>query len=230
MPQRDRPILLYHVRKSAGQALATSFFDLSGEDPEVVHDALVEPPHRAEFGGRRYVGWAPPRPDEDFFFAFTHEPSHAFARGADVVTIVSLRDPVKRLLSHYRMLIAMRDEGSTHPAFEQEKGWLGEGFDDFLDLLPERHLLNQLYTFSAELKVGEARRRIREIDHVVRQETFEQDLARLGNALHLPLRSFRVDRTHSSASPPFVPSDAQRARLHRALRPEYKLLRAIRSS
>ena len=142
-----------------------------------------------------------------------------------------LRDPVNRLLSHYRYLMAIKNdphvrqnEARWMETLQREMQWLGDSFADFLTLIPREHLQRQLYTFSERYDVEEATRAILDCSAVCFTETIDADLERLARQLNLPLQLRHERRSAPLPRPP--QADLEQARA--LLAPEIDLLNRVR--
>ncbi len=217
---------LYHVRKTGGTSLVFSLLSCAGEDGAAVYRRLRERRNgRTLSGDRVFVGWRRRLIERGrYHFAFSHLPYHAVALPADTFAFTCLRDPVQRVLSHYRMLAAYASGGAVPRAIaRREMKWLGQSFDDFLDNLPREHLHNQLFMFSRHFDVDEAHDRIRALPLVLLTERLEAGVAALSRRFGLPLAVRHERRSGGDAEVP----DASRARLREMLAPEYALYERV---
>jgi hypothetical protein len=218
-------IYLYHVRKTAGTSLAFALMRLSSTDPHLI-DQRLSRFYFAQSHGYRFVANNEALIRQgSYFFAYSHLPAHTIkppAVGTFKFTV--LRDPVERVVSLYRYLASPNADSSySHKAMSEERRWATDGFDRFLDQLPGEHLTNQLHMFSESSSVDEAVDCLNRLDLVLRTEYLDRDLDRLQVALDL---RFELTRERSSLLE-FTPTEAQRARLHDMLTPEFEILRQI---
>ncbi len=228
LPGGARRVYLYHVRKTAGTALATAFMALGGEDPAAVYARLGPRPHVTRSGDRVYATYeAAVLRRGDYFFGWSHQPWWHLDLPGRTFTVTVLRDPVERVVSLYRYLAdPASDAGLPFPAPGSDRAWAADGFGPFLDRLPPGTLCNQLYTFSRDLEPGEAAERIRATSLWFFTADFAAGLAELGRRLDLPLVPHRARVSTPSGD---GPTAAERARLRRALEPEYELLARLRA-
>ena len=140
-------IYLFHIRKTGGTSLNQIFLGLGGEDGKDVYTKLAKTPnHRVKSDDQLFVGWNKKLIESgNYFYAFSHIPKHKLILPNNTFTITFLRDPVKRVISHYKMLYYYQVNSINHPCMKTEGAWLGECFQDFLERIPYEHLLNQLY-------------------------------------------------------------------------------------
>jgi hypothetical protein len=144
-------------------------------------------------------------------------------------TVALLRDPVARVLSYYRYLIA-GDAVQSDMAWRvqnDEQALAGENFWDFLRNIPDELLLNQLYMFSAHFDVSEAVQTILQCSAIIMTETYERDLRNLALTLGLPLE-YRRDRITALTKAPI--EEKQLDALRDRLAVEYELLEQLGAS
>lgn len=217
----------WHIRKTAGTSLNRAMLGLGGGDVEALHLALQKSKNKRVFShGRVFVGHNRYLIQQGrYYYAFSHQPMHVLKLPPRTFMVTVLRDPVKRVLSHYRMLVGLRREGSNAPAAtihgHKAAGTLGH----YLDATPQHELLQQLYHFSESLDPSEAAGNIGRLQMVLRTENFAEDVKRLGTALgvELPAR-------HDRRSPEDVPIESDDLeRLRELLEPEYVMFRMIQA-
>jgi hypothetical protein len=225
-PDGSQRIYCHHIRKTGGTSLHSSFIALGGEDPVEVqrrmHDSLLL---RTISGG--YV-FAAERlsvlSEGSYFYAWSHRPAHEVRLPPNTFTVTVLRDPVTRVLSLFNYLVAGDDPTMPFQAPASERELAAHGLSSFLDRLPKRFLLRQLFTFSPAFDVAEAADRILTCSFSFHTESFDAGLAQLGERLTLPLRP-RRDRASPRVAPP--PSADELERLGEMLEPEYSLLQRL---
>lgn len=217
-------IYFYHIRKAAGTSLNHAFFDLGEEDAEVVYDQLGRR-RMMVAGSKTFVGWNKPLIESGrYFYAFSHIPSHQLELPASTFTITCFRDPVQRVLSHYKYLLLLQSEGSSHNCLKREGPWLGNSFADFVKNMPPEHLFNQLYMFSESLNLNEAFDAIAQCNHLMFTEQFNKGLNQLSEKLGCSLQSKRKNRSRTDVMIREDEIEAARHRLHS----EYDLLERVR--
>jgi hypothetical protein len=221
-----RRIYHYHIRKTAGTSLNAAFWGLVdldlreiGTKQRVCRNGLVFVRHSRALIQRG-----------DYFYANSHLPAHALKIPEDTFTIVILRDPLNRLLSHYRYLLWSRDDPHAQKeepflkSLEKEAAWLGNSFGDFLDRIPREHLLRQTFMFSKSYDLDEAAERIGSCSAVCFTEDFATDLGSLAEKLNLQLQEKHGRRFSYKVSP--SPAEMDRAR--EMLDPEFILVERVR--
>jgi hypothetical protein len=160
-----------------------------------------------------------------YFFANSHLPAHQLRLPDRTFTVTILRDPLRRLLSHYRYLRWLEQNEPHTALFRREGGWLGSSFSDFMDRLPRPHLEAQLHMFSASFDVSEALEGLARCSAVMFSETFASCLQKLGDRLGLALHEQHERRYDFQ----YELSDAERHKARELLADECRLLEASRA-
>jgi hypothetical protein len=96
-------------------------------------------------------------------------------------------------------------------------------FREFLQVVPPRRLMSQLYMFSAGMDPGEAAERLAACDSVCFTESFADDIANLSRTLEVPL----AERKDRRLGGPVDLSPDEEALLRQRLEPEYRMLRRL---
>jgi hypothetical protein len=219
-------IYLVHIRKTGGTSLNHSFLALSGEDSELLYKRLVQEwDHRLLSNGKVYVGWNVPYINGgNYFYAFSHVPLHALQLPKETFTVTCFRDPVKRVISHYNMLMDYRINNVRHPCMPIEGKWLGDSFNEFLERIPKEHLCNQLFMFSARYDIGEALERVKGLSHVFFTEDFAHGVDVLNQKTGLQLEVIHTRKTLHKEEVPQRGLDT----LREMLGEEYEFLRRVK--
>ena len=221
----SRRVYCYHVRKTAGTSLFLSFLALGGEDPHDVWRRLNSDPLQRTVSGRYAFASDHPKviAEGAYLFARSHRDFDSVTLPPETFTVTVLRDPLRRALSLYEYLVAGDAPDAPGRVSEHQRSWARDGLDRFLDQVPDRHLLNQLATFSSRLDVGEAAERIGSCSSVFFTEGFTDGMHELGGRLGLPLevQRARVSSVHCE------PTVEQLDRLHARLDPEYRLFHRL---
>ena len=218
-------VYFYHIRKCAGTSLVTGLLGADGRDGPAGYRQLATSKHGwTEIDGRIFVGWHTGLINEGFYhFGFSHSASHEIKLPPRTFTVTSLRDPVKRVLSHYRMLRYFQALRPAEYAMRFEGPWLGDHFSDFLERIPREHLLRQLYVFSPSFDVSEAADRINGLNRVLFVEALGDGIADLSQTLGVDISPHREKRYDYDVEV----SEAEQARLRELLAPEYRLMELI---
>jgi hypothetical protein len=217
----------YHIRKTAGTTINFAFLNNAEEgSSNSFYDKLVEKPnHRLISPNKKiFVGWNVRLINEgNYFYAFSHNPIHKLKVPADVFTITCLRDPLKRVVSHYNMLKHYEKENIDHPCMKTEGLWLGNSFDHFIDHIPQINLLNQIYMFSESFDLQQAFDNISRCSFIMFTETLEADMKRLEGILNLDLPVFNEKKYDYKEIIPQQSLD----KLREKLEPEYKFMEMV---
>jgi len=221
-------VYLVHIRKTGGTSLNNMFLSLSNEDSSTLYNRLAKiPGHRILSNGLIYVGWNARLINKgNYFYAFSHIPLHQLNLPKETFTVSCFRDPVKRVVSHYNMLMDFRVNKIDHPCMATEGKWLGEGFDDFLQRIPKEHLLNQLYMFSKNYDVDEAATNVKQLSHYFFNDSFGSGINDLNKKTGLNLKSVHIRKANYQAKI----SEAALTKLKNMLNEEYRFLNIIRDS
>lgn len=208
----------YHIRKTGGTSLNWAFFRSAGGDAEEVYSRL-NCEHQAEVNGFRFAAWNRGLLQAgEYDYGFSHIPMHRIDLPPGTFAFTVLRDPVKRVLSHYKMLLQMRDKTPDHPGFKQEKHLIESGFDGFLEHINPDELMRQLSMFSAKMDLDEALSNISRCDLVMELDSLKEGVAELGRRTGCAVVYSHDRKTKVE----FEPDDEQMARLREMLKPEYE--------
>ncbi|MFN9645593.1 MAG: hypothetical protein ACK6BG_10865 [Cyanobacteriota bacterium] len=221
-------IYLVHIRKTGGTSLNHMFLSLSGADSRQLYSQLAKvPDHRLCSHGKIYVGWNGKYINKGvYFYAFSHLPFHQLSLPEKTFSVSCFRDPVKRVVSHYNMLMELVLNKSDHPCLHTEAKWLGSNFNDFLSRMPKEHLLNQLYMFSSSFDVGEAVANVRRLSCSFMSENFNEGIDELNEKTGLSLKPIHIRKAGYQAKI----SGESLAKLKELLRDEYRFLEGIRET
>lgn len=230
LPDGSQRIFLFHVRKTAGTSLVRSFLALGGEDPGAVEHRISSSLLSRTRSGQYVVTCGRGTLQQgDYFFGWSHMAGHRLRLPSQTFTIALLRDPVARVLSYYRYLVA-GDAAQGDMAWRvqnDERALAGESLSDFLSNIPDELLLNQLYMFSPRFDVSEAAERILECSAILMTETYERDLRNLASTLGLALKHRRERITALMKAPV---EEKQLDALRDRLAAEYELLGKLGAS
>jgi len=225
--QKHSPIYHYHIRKTGGTSINFAFLsNTTACDVNDFYQQLVKKKNNRLIANERvFVGWNKRLIEGGkYFYAFSHMPVHQLRLPKNTFTFTCLRDPARRVISHYKMLRYYQENNIAHPCMRIEGAWLGDSLDDFLKNIPKNHLMNQLYMFSKNYNVEEAEARIRACSYYFFTENMEQGIANLSARLNLELPLSHQKKYNISISI----SEPQMARLKEKLSPEYSLLEQLK--
>ena len=223
MKDIDTPVYYIHIRKAAGTTINYAFLRSSREpDIDAFFETLAQKPnHRLIRNNQVFVGWNVRLINEGHYsYAFSHAPCHRLNLPPHVFTFTCLRDPVKRVVSHYNYLRNFQVNNLYHPCMEREGGWLGDSLADFIINVPREDLMNQLYTFSASFDVNEAFDRVMQCNHFFFTHEMDAGMKTLEQQLN---RELPVASQNKSGYREDI-DEAHVAQLRDLLRDEYELL------
>lgn len=221
-------IYFYHVRKTAGTSINHMFLATATDHPNTAYQQISKTLlRRITLSGKTFVAHNRILIRQgNYFYAYSHSPVHLLRPSSDTFTFTCFRDPVERVISHYKMLLEIQQETENHPMLNTECKWLGNSFSDFLQNIPQEHLLNQLYMFSKTFDVPEAVSEASKLNHIVFSDQFEQGISALVDKTGVPLTSSHIRKS----SIKLTLTDADRARLREMLDAEYELLRLLKTA
>ena len=219
-------VYFVHIRKTGGTSLNHMFLSLSGGEAEPLYDAMVQAcDHRLIHRNLIFVGWHLGHINEgNYYYAFSHTPLHELDLPERTFIATCFRDPVRRVVSHYNMLMGYRANRVDHPCMAVEGEWLGSSFGDFLKRIPREHLLNQLYMFSRSCDIDEALESVTGIDHYFFTDSFEQGIRELNEKTGLSLQPMHSARSDYRADI----SETHLRALKDLLKDEYRFVGTLR--
>ena len=223
----DTPVYYIHVRKTAGTTINYAFLRRS-QAPDVgefFETMAQKPNHRLIGNNQVFVGWNVRLINEgNYSYAFSHAPAHRLKLPPHVFTFTCLRDPVKRVISHYNYLRNFQVNHIDHPCLEREGSWPGNSLADFMTNTPREYLMNQLYMFSPSFDVNEAFDRVMQCNYFFFTHELDEGMKTLEQRLHweLPVSSQNRSGYREEID------EAQVDQLRELLRDEYKLVDRLR--
>ena len=225
-PRFDR-IYHYHIRKTGGTSINKMFHSLSGELPDRVYDRLASTnPRQIRVNHFVFAAWQKNLLEAgDYHYGFSHIPFTQLTLPERTFAFTCFRDPIKRVVSHYRMLRELREAETAHKCLTVEGAWLGNSFAEFLENIPDAHLLNQLYMFDEGLRIDRALKNVRSLDHWIFLDDFASGIASLNKKAGLRLPVMHTRRGAVKYSPDPVELEILQLRLQ----PEYEFLQRLKS-
>jgi len=225
LPFPYKRIYHYHIRKTGGTSLNSIFLSMDGLDPKKEYRRISNHFHQRIINNNRtFVGWNPKLLNEgNYYYGFSHIPMHKLRIPKDTFKITCLRDPINRLLSHYTMLLKLNHERRKHPCLKTERNYIGSSFLDFIERIPKKELLQQIYMFSEEFDQDEAFERIVSLGCFMVTENFDVGIDKINQKLNLSLKPIHVRVGKKLV----VLSEKERQHLQVLLRPEYTLLNRL---
>lgn len=224
--QKHPAIYNYHIRKTGGTSIHYAFLAHSGaSNLDHFYQQIAQKKNQRVIANNKvFVGWNTRLLQEGkYFYGFAHTPTYKLEFPKNIFTFTCLRDPARRVLSHYKMLCYFRDNQVAHPCMRVEGKWLGNSFDYFLKNIPKQHLMNQLYMFSKNYNIEEAAAKIRACSYYFFTENIEEGIANLSNKLDL-----KLVLSHQKKYDIYIPiSESQMTALKEKLSPEYRLMELL---
>jgi len=219
----------YHIRKTGGTSINFAFLATCGETEvgRLYQQLAQKVNHRLIINNKVYVGWNTHLIQEgNYYYAFSHSPAHEINLLQDTFTITCLRDPARRVISHYHMLKHYAEAKINHPCMTTEGHWLGNSFDEFLYNMPKEHLLRQIYMFSKTFNINEAAERIINCSFYMFTEQLAAAISNLSVILdiNLPL-GHEAKSVYKSGI-----NDATLIHLKEMLQEEYKMLEMVKKN
>ena len=226
MTQTDTPVYYIHVRKTAGTTVNYAFLRSSQEhDLDTFFETLAQKPnHRLIRNNKVFVGWNVRLINEgNYSYGFSHAPCHRLKLPPHVFTFTCLRDPVKRVISHYNYLRNFQVNNIDHPCLEREGGWPGNSLANFIVNTPRQYLMNQLYMFSDSYDVSEAFDRVMQCNYFFFTHEMDEGMKALEEHLGWELP---VSRQNPSSYKEDL-DESHVAQLRDLLRDEYELIHRL---
>jgi len=220
-------VYFYHIRKCGGTSLTQAFLSLSGDQStQGLYERLCRKAnYRLVNGGKVYVGFNQKLLEEGcYFYGFSQIPYYKIKLPQDTFTVVSLRDPVRRVFSHYKMINELKVNKIKHPVLPEEKKWLGNNFGDFLDRMPLEHLLREVSMFSETYSPDEAFENIAKCSYYYFVEDIVPAVQALASRLNLPLASKHARK--GALDLPMTDSEHDKAR--QKLKLSYELIEKLK--
>lgn len=220
-------IYFIHIRKCGGTSLNKMFLALTDDPPDQLYQQLVDSPgHLLIKKHMVFVGWNKKLINRgNYFYAFSHLPLHELRLPPHTFTITCFRDPINRVISHYKMLLNYKLNKISHPCMNVEGEWLGNSFSDFLHRIPKEHLLNQLFMFSKNFDPDEAIENIKKsVHYFFFTEEFNKGVHDLNRLLNLHLEPLHEKRSKIRLEI----SNEDRTFLRHMLKKEYHMLKVLK--
>lgn len=174
------------------------FLALEGEQSDIAYEKISHAPLKRYISGERvFVAHNKHLIEQgDYFYAFSHRPQHSLRLPPDTFTVTCLRNPVNRVISHYKMIMEYKKLGKPFGGMEEESRWFEEKFSEFLENIPKSHLLSQLYMFSKSYNTQEAFENIVACSHHFVTEGFSTGVEELAKKTGIMnLKPIHVRRT-----------------------------------
>lgn len=219
---------LVHIRKTGGTFFSHAMLMTAGLDGAEGWRKLVNSKNHAfKHDKKLYIGWdLNYARKKNFFYCFSHTPFWDLNFSNEKIYISIFRDPVARLISHYKMLMDFAAQNSDHPCMLEEGPWLGKSFGDFLANIPKEHLQRQLFMFSKNFNIDEALHNISKVKYVVFLNNINRGIEKLaadyGLDIPIPAKAVRQSRFA------LTPTESELQKLNELLGPEIQLYNALK--
>jgi hypothetical protein len=173
-------VYLYHIKKTGGRSLKLSFFNYYfepyGIDPVEIYALQSSGIPGKHIGiDDMVIGVS----DEQFLFESNHRFMDDVCIPNYYFKITILRDPIKRLLSYYRMIDRWNRVSPDAEWLQKEKSYIENGWEGFLNSIPKEILLEQIRMFSKNFDIKESFNNIISLNHVMINENYKEDLTLL---------------------------------------------------
>lgn len=225
----------YHVQKTGGRSLIHGIL-AAMLDKEHGDGAGMEAYRRTEAShgkpilahGFRFASLisAIPRVPSSVAFSWGHiQMQLTKLHGGNWTTFTVLRDPYNRAISHMRhMTDYLSGSKGVHHKNQLDAMFVTMTLDEWVRDAPAEFICRHLRTFAIHLNPDAAAKRISKLNHVLRLENFENDVAKLSERLGLdiPVLCFGPSKAQIELKP------ATKALLRQRLEPEYRLMRLVR--
>lgn len=227
LPKEHRPIYHVHLRKTAGTSINFSFLS-QAKVPDTMkfyQELTKKSNHRLIKDSKVFVGWNKALINEgSYSYAFSHIPLHELDLPKHCFVFTCMRDPVKRLISHYNMLKYYQNNDVHHPYFKFYEDKLGGSVVDFAQSIPKELVMHQLYMFSKNYDIEEALAALLRLDHVMFTESIIEDLNTLESLTEWKLP---INRQKAFGHKEVISADDVE-RLRVLLEPEYALIEKLK--
>lgn len=217
-------IYFWHIRKTGGISLSSAMLGLACEDGARGLQQLADQHGRLILGDKVFVAWNVYLIEQGhYYYGFSHMPQHRVTLPPDTYTITCLRDPVKRVVSDYRMA-RERAKTRTSARYYRRYGCRVGSLTEFFTQGPRKDLLQQIYMFSKSMSVDEAVERIAACNRFFFTDELSDAIMELGKELGEPLQPKHENK--SKAPVEIDQSELDDLREH--LEPEYQLFEQLR--
>lgn len=219
----------FHVRKSAGTSVNAAFWELG-------HLNLKKLKREPLAMGKGFIFVRNNKElieAGNFHYANAHLPFWKLKIPDGTFTFCFFREPYQRLLSlygYYKWVAEMPLEAKKmdphYNSLRKYAHWVGNSFSEFLDNVPKKHLLNQLYMFSENYDIETALENTGTISAIYFQENFNDSIQNLSQKLNLELTVKRERTSSKKVAIDISPEEESKAKQY--LQQEYKFYKIIK--
>lgn len=104
-------------------------------------------------------------------------------------TITCIREPLERLLSHYRMLLMLKAKKDFRETPSNDCRYIMKGIQYFVENFPKEYLIHQLYFFSKKGDVGEAFNNVTKCTQIILTEKMQEGYDKFYAKTNIQLQS-----------------------------------------
>jgi hypothetical protein len=206
-----RRIYHSHIKKCAGTSLNKLIIGMQCEQDPILRDRCYEGVcgnDMVQIGDWVFTSHRPYQmATQKYTYAFSHYPywelRDDFRISFDETFVfTTFRDPVERVISHYKMVKQRKENDSKHASMKVEGKWLGDNDSlmEFVHNLPKKDLMAQIYCYSRNYNIDEALENIKEVNFTVRVEDLTSggydELKRVMPALKFPNQHLRKSKEY----------------------------------
>ncbi len=183
----------FHIRKTGGTSINLGVIQhILKNNPQETYSKLSANRFnlRQIINDRVIIGWDVNLINKGLFhYGFSHKPFDQIQLPKNTFSFTCFRDPIKRVLSHYNMLCYYR-KNNLRPELKSEIKHLGANLIEYLNSMPKKHTMNQLYMFSSKFDVQIALKNIANLDHVIFLGKNGHDLTLLNAKIGIEISPF----------------------------------------
>lgn len=192
---------LYHTEKSGGRSIIHSFLHsvmdegLVFDDKENLSDLYRELcGKRRDFGNKYFHAWQGviKKCKHNSLFGFSHLPYNEVVTPKGTFKIAIIREPLERLLSHYRMLVRFGKENKGYETKSDTPAYIKNGFNSFIEVFPERFMQHQLWFWSNTFNIKEAISNIKKCNVIISTERMSEGIDKINKISGLELKCFHA--------------------------------------
>lgn len=132
-----------------------------------------------------------------FHYGFSHRPYHQTRLPKGTYSITCIRDPLLRNYSRYKHIKKNINEKNFQAHTASELNAAEGSFGNYLELISDREMCNQLYFYSNNGNVCEAIDNLSKVNFILRNECFAEDINVLNKKIGLEIPIRRIRETKS---------------------------------
>ncbi len=190
-----KSVYFFHVRKAGGTSINYAFLKLFfGKEYKKFYrkiglsklNRIVNPEKKVIIGWNRFlINFS------NFSYAWSHHAYENLMLNSSIFKFVILRDPVERIISYYKEFL----QNKNHPAFKKIKNIKVNNIIDFISLLPDSIICNQMYLFSKKFNLLDAKKNLNKLNLILFQKDFKvSGYRKLEKILNIKKLKFKHER------------------------------------